>query len=133
MNDAENRPIHPPAYWRAQACVHIGPEGCWNASDIAAQLALFPGWLVVSGDQGDTGGGTTHRLRKRCAFADFNALEPVIIRLLAIARLQDHHPDVSFGYRDLTVSWNTHSAGGISNNDWICAALLDEAIETVKS
>lgn len=70
-------------------------------------------------------------IQKRFLFADFNAMEPVLIRLLAIARLQDHHPDVQFGYRDLTVRWNTHSAGGISDNDWICAGLLEEALMTV--
>lgn len=124
-----HRIIHPPAAWRSQTCRHINPEGRWSDSDAAAQLALFEGWRVVASCP-DTGRPAS--LSRHFVFADFNAMEPVLIRLLAIARLQDHHPDVRFGYRELTVTWNTHSAGGISDNDWICAALLDEVIETVR-
>lgn len=129
MTAAEGRPIHPPAYWRTQACRHIGSEGGWSDTDTSAQLALFEGWQKLGPDSGKV---SVNTLRRLYVFENFNALEPVLIRLLAIARMQDHHPDVSFGYRDLTVSWSTHSAGGISDNDWICAALLDEVIGTVK-
>ncbi len=48
---------------------------------------------------------------------------------MALAREQDHHPQVQFGYNTLSVEFSTHSAGGISNNDWICAALLEAALE----
>jgi 4a-hydroxytetrahydrobiopterin dehydratase len=42
-----------------------------------------------------------------------------------IAHRQDHHPDLSVGYKECTVSYTTHSAGGLSEKDFICAAKLD--------
>lgn len=45
----------------------------------------------------------------------------------SIAKIQDHHPEISFGYRNCTVTWSTHSVGGLSINDFICAARIDKA------
>ena len=44
-----------------------------------------------------------------------------------IAHQQDHHPDISFGYNNCTVSFSTHSAGGLSINDFICATKINAA------
>jgi 4a-hydroxytetrahydrobiopterin dehydratase len=39
---------------------------------------------------------------------------------------EDHHPDLTVGYRRCKVSWTTHSAGNrLSDNDFICAAKAD--------
>jgi 4a-hydroxytetrahydrobiopterin dehydratase len=39
---------------------------------------------------------------------------------------EDHHPDLTVGYRRCTASWTTHSAGNrLSDNDFICAAKAD--------
>ena len=37
----------------------------------------------------------------------------------------DHHPDLAVGYDQCRVSYTTHSVGGLSRNDFICAAKLD--------
>ena len=42
-----------------------------------------------------------------------------------IAHREDHHPDMAFGYHRCTLRLNTHSVGGISLNDFICAAQVD--------
>jgi 4a-hydroxytetrahydrobiopterin dehydratase len=42
-----------------------------------------------------------------------------------IAHQEDHHPDISFGYKTATVSYSTHAVGGLSENDFICAAKVD--------
>lgn len=44
-----------------------------------------------------------------------------------IAHQQDHHPDISFGYNNCTVSFSTHSIGGLSINDFICATKINAA------
>ena len=44
-----------------------------------------------------------------------------------IAHQQDHHPDISFGYNNCTVRFSTHSVGGLSTNDFICAAKTNAA------
>ena len=38
-------------------------------------------------------------------------------RLAAIADGADHHPDITIGYKRVTVRWSTHSAGGITDRD----------------
>jgi 4a-hydroxytetrahydrobiopterin dehydratase len=42
-----------------------------------------------------------------------------------ISHREDHHPDMAVGYNTVTVSYSTHSVGGLSENDFICAAKID--------
>ena len=42
-----------------------------------------------------------------------------------IAITQGHHPDLLLGYSKCVVSWTTHAIGGLSVNDFICAAKVD--------
>ena len=44
-----------------------------------------------------------------------------------IAHQQDHHPDISFSYNSCNVCYSTHSVGGLSINDFICAAKTNAA------
>lgn len=46
-----------------------------------------------------------------------------------IAHREDHHPDISFGYKTCTVSWWTHAVGGLTENDFICAAKTDRLLD----
>lgn len=41
-----------------------------------------------------------------------------------VAHGEDHHPDMSVGYNRCRVEFSTHSIGGISENDFICAAKI---------
>ena len=47
---------------------------------------------------------------------------PSSTRWPAIAHREDHHPDLDVGYDHCAVAWSTHSAGGLTRNDFICAA-----------
>jgi 4a-hydroxytetrahydrobiopterin dehydratase len=42
-----------------------------------------------------------------------------------IAHQEDHHPDIEVSYNRCVVHYSTHSIGGISENDFICAAKID--------
>ncbi len=42
-----------------------------------------------------------------------------------IAHREDHHPDLQVGYNRAHVRFSTHSIGGLSENDFICAAKID--------
>ncbi len=42
-----------------------------------------------------------------------------------ISHREDHHPDLSVHYNKCVVSYSTHDAGGVTLNDFICAAKLD--------
>ncbi len=45
-----------------------------------------------------------------------------------IAHRQDHHPDLEVGYNRCVVHYSTHSVGGLSENDFICAARIDALV-----
>jgi len=42
-----------------------------------------------------------------------------------LAEQEQHHPDISFGYGYCTITFTTHAIGGLSINDFICAAKAD--------
>ena len=42
-----------------------------------------------------------------------------------ISHREDHHPDLTVGYSKCRVDYSTHAIGGISENDFICAAKID--------
>ncbi len=45
-----------------------------------------------------------------------------------VAHAEDHHPDLEVGYNRCTVNYSTHSVGGLSENDFICAARIDALV-----
>ena len=44
-----------------------------------------------------------------------------------IAETEDHHPDMVISYNRCKVTYSTHSIDGLSENDFICAAKIDQA------
>ncbi|MGI9221712.1 MAG: 4a-hydroxytetrahydrobiopterin dehydratase [Woeseiaceae bacterium] len=46
-----------------------------------------------------------------------------------VAITQGHHPDIVLSYSKCEVRWTTHAIGGLSDNDFICAARVDLLIE----
>jgi len=42
-----------------------------------------------------------------------------------VAHREDHHPDLQVGYNRVEVRFSTHAIGGLSENDFICAAKID--------
>lgn len=65
------------------------------------------------------------RIQARFCFRNYYQTMAFINALAWIAHRENHHPDVSFGYRECTVQWTTHAAQGLSLNDFICAAKTD--------
>jgi 4a-hydroxytetrahydrobiopterin dehydratase len=45
-----------------------------------------------------------------------------------ISHAEDHHPDLLVGYKTCKVTYTTHAIGGLSDNDFICAAKHDALI-----
>lgn len=42
-----------------------------------------------------------------------------------VSHREDHHPDLDVGYNQCRVRYSTHAIGGLSENDFICAAKID--------
>jgi len=91
--------------------IHGRPLG---ADEIAVHLPLVPGWAVVDG-----------MLERRFEFADFHRTMAFVNAVAWVAHREDHHPDLIVGYDRCTLRFRTHSAGGITINDFICAAKVD--------
>ena len=53
---------------------------------------------------------------RRCAFVD---------RLVPEAEAADHHPDILINYKRVTLTYSTHSEGGLTEKDFDGAAMAD--------
>lgn len=65
------------------------------------------------------------RISRGFGFDDFYQTMAFVNALAWVAHAQDHHPDLDVGYNRCEVHFSTHSAGGLSENDFICAARID--------
>jgi 4a-hydroxytetrahydrobiopterin dehydratase len=65
-------------------------------------------------------------LQRTFEFASFREGIAFVNRLADLAERENHHPDLLVGYRQVTVRWTTHSAGGITDRDRALAAATDK-------
>jgi len=62
-------------------------------------------------------------------FSNFYETMSFVNAVAWIAHQQDHHPDMNISYRQCTVTYSTHSVNGLSRNDFICAAKINQFSE----
>ena len=55
-----------------------------------------------------------------------NDISSLINLIIHISNIEDHHPEVTFGYNTAVVKYFTYAIDGLSENDFICAAKLDK-------
>jgi 4a-hydroxytetrahydrobiopterin dehydratase len=58
-------------------------------------------------------------------FADFFHTMAFVNAVASVAHREDHHPDLAVSYNRCDVTFSTHSAGGLTRNDLICAVHVD--------
>jgi 4a-hydroxytetrahydrobiopterin dehydratase len=85
-----------------------------SATEISAKLKTIPGWSVREGN--------LHRVFE---FADFVHAFGFMTSVALAAQAIDHHPDWSNSWNKVTVNLSTHSAGGITQNDFDLAAKMN--------
>ncbi len=66
-----------------------------------------------------------HALSKTFTFADYYHTMSFVNALAHVANAENHHPDLSVHYNRCVVRFSTHDVGGLSENDFICAAKAD--------
>ena len=73
-------------------------------------------------------------IRHEYAFKNFYRTMSFVNAVAHIANTEDHHPDLHLsGYRNVVVEMSTHAIGGLSENDFILAAKIDQVpVETKK-
>jgi 4a-hydroxytetrahydrobiopterin dehydratase len=96
-------------------------EGGTPPLDLAAAQALReqldPRWKISD---------DARRLTAEFGFRNYFRTLAFINAAAYVAIQEDHHPDITFGYNTCTISWWTHSVNGLSENDFICAAKVDQ-------
>jgi 4a-hydroxytetrahydrobiopterin dehydratase len=65
-------------------------------------------------------------LRAQFQFRDFYRTMSFVNAVAHIANIEDHHPDLEVGYNYCRLRYSTHAIGGLSENDFICAAKIDQ-------
>lgn len=88
----------------------------------SALLSQLVGWDILRERLQDSDAVV---LTRTFTFPDFHRTMAFVNAVAWIAHEQDHHPDLTVGYSRCTVNWSTHSVGGLSINDFICAARID--------
>lgn len=58
-------------------------------------------------------------------FDDFYETMAFVNAVAYIANVEDHHPDLAVSYNRCAVTYSTHAIGGLSENDFICAAKIE--------
>jgi 4a-hydroxytetrahydrobiopterin dehydratase len=66
-------------------------------------------------------------IKKQFTFNDFPDAVKFVERLVPGAEAADHHPDITINYRRVTLSYSTHSEGGLTLKDFDGAAMADRA------
>lgn len=106
------------------ATSHCTPrKGAENALDthaVSACLAALPGWSLSDDGKG---------ISKEYRFDDFHRTMAFVNAVAWIAHVEDHHPDFKVSYPSCALYFSTHDVGGLSLNDFICAARVDALLE----
>ncbi len=64
-------------------------------------------------------------LSKTFAFKNYYQTIAFVNAVAWMTHREDHHPDMTVGYSKCRVEYSTHAIGGLSDNDFICAAKVD--------
>lgn len=103
----------------SQHCLPLEGQPAMLAGQVHAHLAQALGWALIDG-----------AIQRRFDFADYHHTMAFVNALAWVAHSEDHHPDLLVSYNRCTVRFNTHSVGGISINDFICAAKVDALLSS---
>jgi 4a-hydroxytetrahydrobiopterin dehydratase len=65
------------------------------------------------------------QIRKTYKFKNFHETMAFVNAVAWIAHQEDHHPEMEVSYSKCAVCYSTHAIGGLSENDFICAAKVE--------
>jgi 4a-hydroxytetrahydrobiopterin dehydratase len=111
---------------RAKKCVPCeGGVPKYELPEAREQLTRLTGWRITQDGQ---------RIRKDWTVKNFMAGMRFFNRVAEVAESEGHHPDLHLeGYRKVWIELWTHAIGGLSENDFILAAKIDELPIELKS
>jgi len=83
-------------------------------TEIDERMGAIQGWTLDGNE-----------IRKQFTFAGFPEAIAFVNRLAPEAEAADHHPDILINYKRVTLTYSTHSEGGLTAKDFIGAAMAD--------
>jgi 4a-hydroxytetrahydrobiopterin dehydratase len=83
-------------------------------AEVAQRMTTLDGWTL----DGDA-------IRRQYRFAGFADAVAFVNRLAPEADAMDHHPDILISYKRVTLTYSTHSEGGLTDKDFAGAAMAD--------
>jgi 4a-hydroxytetrahydrobiopterin dehydratase len=89
-----------------------------SATEITQRLAVLPGWSA----DGEAA------IRRAFKFADHITAIGFVVRVAMAAEVMDHHPDLRIVYNNVEIVLSTHSAGGLTENDFALATKIDSLL-----
>jgi 4a-hydroxytetrahydrobiopterin dehydratase len=96
-----------------------------SREEVEAQLRSLPSWHLTPDGQ---------RIRREWRAKHFLAAIDFFQQVAALAESEGHHPDLHLvGYRNVAIELWTHAIGGLSENDFILAAKIDQIPIALKS
>lgn len=105
---------------RTQHCKpRKGKDAGLAHGEVAACLAILPAWHLAA----DSGA-----IRKEFRFKDYFHTMAFVNAVASIAHREDHHPDLEIAYDRCVVRYSTHDVGGLSLNDFISAAKVEDLL-----
>jgi len=87
------------------------------ATKIQELLPQVPGWSV-SADM--------KNISREYEFIDFKAAMGFVNEVADLAEFEGHHPDIAISYNKVKLTLSTHAIGGLSENDFILAAKINQ-------
>ena len=96
-----------------------------SPEQISLLMTAVPNWKLAADSK---------RIRREWRLRDFLTALDFFQRIGSIAEIEDHHPDLHLvGYRNVTIELSTHAVGGLTENDFILAAKIDELPVALKA
>ena len=84
---------------------------------VAELLATLDGWALEGNE-----------IVKTYRFNNYYETMAFVNATAWVSHRENHHPDLEVAYRECRVRYSTHAIGGLSENDFICAARIDALI-----
>lgn len=86
-----------------------------SEKDVQSKLKKLNGWSLEG-----------RQIRKTVETMDFVRAMGFVNSVALLAERQNHHPDIDIRWNKITLVLSTHSAGGLTDNDFTLAARIDE-------
>jgi 4a-hydroxytetrahydrobiopterin dehydratase len=83
-----------------------------------AYMKDAPSWVLDRGN--------IHKIRKRFSFKNFKEAMVFVNSVADLVEREGHHPDICISYNKVNFTLFTHTVGGLSENDFIVAAKIDD-------